>query len=495
MTQQSASEYSTEYLIGGQLVEAHGEATVTTEDPARGEPLTAVPVADETDIDRAVSAAQDAFAQWQDSAPGDRAAVLERIAACFERNADELAELEVRNNGSTASSLVADIQKAADRLRYFAGLVHDLHGETTEVDSTVVSYTVREPVGVVAGIIPFNHPLSFVGSKIGPALAAGNTIVLKPSEYTPLSALRLAKYIAADDQIPDGVVNIVAGDGQSGAHLTDHEDVDMVTFIGSVETGKQIMESAAKRVVPVHLELGGKNPSIVFPDADIDKAISGCAGAMNLAWQGQSCASGSRCLVHEDVHEAVVDGLRERFESITVGPPNEESTDTGAIVSEPQYEKVLKYIELGKESDAELLAGGDPVDVPGYDGYYVQPALFDDVDPESRIAQEEIFGPVLSVIPWSEYDELIEIANGVPHGLTASIWTQNLRTALETAKRVEAGYIWVNEHGPHYLGTKIGGIKQSGIGKKNSMAEALHHTREKTVNVNLEATEWDWDAP
>ena len=488
-----SSEYNVRYLIDGELVDSESSRQIETEDPARAETLASVPAANEADVDRAVGAATDAFESgWRETDPGERAEVLRTVAGVFREHAEELTDIEVRNNGSSRSKMGDDVRKAADRIEYYAGLVREIRGDSMDTEGNTVNYTRREPIGVVAAVVPFNHPLSFVGSKIGPALAAGNSIVIKPSEYTPLSALALAEHLA-DADIPDGLINIIAGDGESGAALVSHDGVGMVSFIGSAAAGKEVMRGAAANVAPVLLELGGKNPNIVFPDADLDRAVPGCVSGMSLTWQGQSCGSGSRLLVHEDVHDEFVDDVVERFEETTPGLPDDDDADTGAVVSHSQYQKVLDYIELGKESGAELRCGGRPAEVPEADGYFIEPTVFDRVDPDSPIATEEIFGPVLSVIEWSDYDEMLEIANGVDYGLTASVWTENLRTGLETANRVDAGYVWVNDHGPHYLGTPFGGVKESGIGRTNCIEELFEHTRTKNVNVNLDQSSWEWE--
>jgi betaine-aldehyde dehydrogenase len=252
------------------------------------------------------------------------------------------------------------------------------------------------------------------------------------------------------------------------------------------------MASAAKTVSPVTLELGGKNPSIIFPDVGVDRAIEGCVEGMSLPWQGQSCGSGSRILVHEDVHDQVATGVAARFEALTVGDPTKAETEMGAMVSKDHYERVLSFIEAGKSSGADLLTGGEPATVAGKEGYYIQPTVFDNVSPDSTIAQEEIFGPVVSIIPWSDYDEMLAVANGTDYGLTASVWTDNLRTAHETARRLESGYVWVNQHGPHYMGTPFGGFKQSGIGRLHCMEELYEHTQAKNVNIQLDNSDWSW---
>jgi betaine-aldehyde dehydrogenase len=483
-----------QFLIGGDLVDPHSTATFVTDDPASGEPLAEVPDGDEQDVDAAVSAAREAFdAGWRWSTPDERSTVLRAIADLIHDNSEELIQLDIENNGSARKTFELDVDLATGWLEYYAGLTREIKGETIDTPGNTINFTVREPHGVVAGIIPFNHPFMFAASKIAAALATGNALVLKPSEYTPLSALKLGEYIADEPAVPDGVVNVITGEGATGAMITEHPDVDMIDFQGSAPTGKKVMASAAETVSPVTLELGGKNPAIVFPDVGLDRAIQGCVQGMSIPWQGQSCGSGSRILVHEDVHDEVAAGIAERFEAIRVGHPADEDTDMGAMVSKPHYERVLGYIEEGNESGADLLTGGGPATVEGHDGYYVQPTVFDNVAPDATIAREEIFGPVVSIVPWSEYDEMLEIANGTDYGLTASVWTDNLRTAHETARRLDAGYVWVNQHGPHYMGTPFGGFKQSGIGRLHCMEELYEHTQAKNVNIQLDASAWDWD--
>lgn len=482
------------FLIDGALQTPESDQMFSTEDPARGEVLGDIPNADERDIENAVRAAHRAFIDgWRASDPSERASVILAIADVYRDHADELARVEVSDNGSPYAKMRGDIDMAIGKLEYFAGLVTEFTGETRDTRGNTLNFERREPLGPVAELVPFNHPLMFIASRVGPALAAGNTVVIKPSEYTSLSALELARHLAADDRVPPGVVNIITGDGEAGRRLTTHKDIAMISLTGSVSTGKKVMAAAAERIVPVRLELGGKNPAIVFPDIDLETAVNGCVGGMNLNWQGQSCGSGSRVLVHESIHDELVRGLVEEFERRQVGLPTDEDADIGAIVSREHYERILDYIDVGKSSEATLRTGGSPAEVPGADGYFIQPTIFDEVAPDSRIAQEEIFGPVLSIIEWSTYEEAIEIANDVEFGLTASIWTNELRTALETAKRVEAGYVWINQHGPHYRGTPFGGVKQSGLGRTHCLAEIEEQTRLKNVNISLANTDWQWE--
>ncbi|MFC7216068.1 aldehyde dehydrogenase family protein [Saliphagus sp. GCM10025334] len=468
--------------IDGSFVTA--DDTFLAENPSTNETLAELPIASREQVDRAVQSAQRASKQWRELGVMERRDRVEQLADAIVEAKDEITNLDVADNGSCISKMQDDAEKGAKMLDYFAGIATELKGETIPTEGENIDFTKREPYGVIAGIIPFNHPAAFVVRKIGPAIVAGNGIVIKPSEFTSLSALYLARVIDSVDAIPDGLVNIVTGPGNVGAELVEHGDVGMVTMIGSVETGKKVMQGASKHLAPVVLELGGKNPTVVFPDKDPEEAAEGAAGAMNLAWQGQSCGSGSRLLVHEDIYDDVVSSVVERFEAIEVGDPFDHESSMGSIVSEPQFEKVVSYVETAKEEGATLLTGGDVVEK--YDtGYFFQPTVFE-VDPNMTIANEEIFGPVLSVMSWNDYDEMIEIANGVDYGLTASVWTDDLRTAYRTVDDLEAGYIWVNQHGSHFIGAPFGGYKQSGIGTNESVEELLDHTRIKNVNVNLE---------
>jgi betaine-aldehyde dehydrogenase len=486
-------DVNTKILVGGELVTASGATTIPTRDPARDKHLADVPTATDRDVDDAIRAARTAFESgWRSSDPAERAAALRAIADCFRDHAEKLTDLEVANNGSTRDLLRDDIDLAVEWLEYYAGLTRELTGETMDTPGNTINFTRREPRGVVVGIVPFNHPLLFFAGRIAAALATGNTIVIKPSEKTPLSTLAFAEYLALEDRVPDGVVNVIAGGAETGEALTGHGDVDMVTFTGSVPVGREVMKNAAAHVSPVMLELGGKNPIVVFPDVDVDRAVEGAVQAMAFSWQGQSCGSGSRAFVHASMVEEFVERTAAAFEEVTVGDPNDPDSDMGAMVSEDHYERVLSRIENGRESGARLVTGGEAADVVGLDGYFIRPTLFTDVPEESTLATEEIFGPVLSVFVWDDYEDLIERVNDVDYGLTASIWTDSLRDAMETADRVEAGYVWVNDHGPHYLGTPFGGVKQSGIGKKHCMEELQAHTQVKNVNVNLGNTDWGW---
>lgn len=468
--------------IDGEFVDS--DEHFTTNHPATNEPLAEIPVATAEQVDGAMRAATRASHEWRESSMALRRECIETLADAIEGRATELVNIDVADNGSSIGRLQHDISKGADTLRYFAGLGLEIKGESVPAAPAELNVTKREPYGAVASVIPFNHPLMFMANKIGPAVMAGNGIVLKPSEYTPLSALYVAHLVDELDVFPDGLINVVTGAGEVGAELVGHEASRLVTMIGSANTGQKVMEAAAGNLAPVLLELGGKNPVIVFPDADIERTAEGAVGAMSLPWQGQSCQSGSRLLVHNDVYDEVVSRVVEGFKEINVGDPFDEATTMGSIVSEPQYERVLNYIERAKEEGATLLTGGNVVEELD-EGCFVEPTVFE-VEPHMTIANEEIFGPVLSVMSWNDYDDMIELANSVDYGLTASIWTEDLRTAHRTADRIEAGYVWVNKHGGSAIGTPFGGFKESGIGRNGSKEELLAHTRIKNLNINLE---------
>jgi betaine-aldehyde dehydrogenase len=474
-------------LIGGERLAARSGDTIDAVDPATGAVLARVPRGGAEDVDLAVRAASAAFAGWRATPPSERAACVTRLADLVLEHAGELALLDVADNGSPIREMRNDAFIAAAQLRYFAGLALQLRGETIPTEHDRLNYTLQEPYGVVGRIVPFNHPLMFAAGKLAAPVIAGNTVVLKPSEHTSLSALRLADLVE-QAAFPPGVVNIVTGTGlEAGDALVAHPDVRRLAFIGSVEIGLSIQRRAAERVVKtVSLELGGKNPIAVFPDADLDEAIDGAVRGMNFTWQGQSCGSTSRLLVHESLHADFVQRLAERIDALRSGPPGDPETDTGAIVHERQFEKVLSYVALGREEGARLVVGGGRATDPDLrHGMFLRPALFDNVRPESRLAQEEIFGPVLAVMPFGDYDEAIGIANGVGYGLTASVFTRDLATAHRFARDVQAGYVWVNDAARHFLGVPYGGVKNSGVGREEGFEELASYAEPKNVNVRF----------
>jgi acyl-CoA reductase-like NAD-dependent aldehyde dehydrogenase len=473
-------------LVGGEFRGARDGETIEVTNPATGEPIGTVPRCRAEDVGDAVRAAREAFELWRHTNPLERARRVNELADAIVEHAEELAMLDVVENGSPIREMRGDAHSAAAQLRYFAGLALQLRGETIPGDSDRLNYTLMAPFGVVGRIVPFNHPLMFAAGKSAAPLIAGNTVIVKPSEHTSTSALRLAELAAA--VLPPGVFNVVTGYGdEAGDALVTHPDVRRLAFTGSADIGRTIQQRAAATVVKtVTLELGGKNPIVVFADADVEAAIAGALRGMNFTWQGQSCGSTSRLLVHRSLHERFVARLGERMDAMVSGPPEVEATETGAIVHRRQYEKVLRYLEIGREEGARVVAGGGPPDDPALAaGLFVRPTLFDDVAPDSRLAQEEIFGPVLAAMPFDTYDEALAIANSVSLGLTASVYTPDLAVAHRFARDVDAGYVWVNDTAKHIPGTAFGGFKDSGVGREEGIEELVSYTQIKNVNVTF----------
>jgi acyl-CoA reductase-like NAD-dependent aldehyde dehydrogenase len=474
-------------LIGGELCASHSGEVLDAVNPATGELFARFPKGDERDIEEAVEAGLRAFPQWWATPPLERAARLECLADLITDHAEELTALDVIDNGSTVRQMRHDASTAAKQLRYFAGLVLEQRGDTFPVGHNRLNFSLRLPFGVVGRIIPFNHPMMFAAQKIGAPLVAGNAVVLKPSEHTSISALRLGEL--AQDVFPPGVLNIVTGLGsEAGAALVRHEKVRRIAFTGSAEIGRTIQAQAATHVVKtVTLELGGKNPLVVFPDADLDKAMDAAIRGMSFTFQGQSCGSTSRLLVHQSVHEEFVSRLAEKIDALRLGPPDDDSTDVGSIVNRGQYEKVVSYLEIAANEGLKLRAGGGPPLDPSLDnGMFIRPTLYGDVPAGSRLLREEIFGPILVAVPFADYDDAVRIANDVAYGLTASVFTASLSTALQFARDVEAGYVWVNDVGAHILGAPFGGVKDSGVGREENLAEILSYSQEKNVHVLFE---------
>ena len=476
---------TTPMLIGGEFCEARGGATIDVHNPASGEIIGAIPAATREDVDRAVLAAHGAFASWRRTEPTARAALVVQLAAAISEHAEELALLDAADNGSLLSEMRGDVASAAAAVRYFAGLAQQMRGHTLPSAGTSVTYSQRVPFGVVGRIVPFNHPLMFAASKIAAPLVAGNTVVVKPSEHTSLSALRLAEL--AHEIFPAGVVNVVTGWGnEAGDALVAHPLVRRLAFTGSVATGLGIQRRAAESVVKtVTLELGGKNPLVVFPDADLDQVVAAAVRGMNFTWQGQSCGSLSRVLVHEAIHDEFVDRLTTRVAALQPGLPDDPLADTGAIVNPQQLAKVLDYVRIGLADGAQLRTGGDRVtDGALANGLFIRPAVFSGVLVDSRLAQEEIFGPVLSVLRFSNEAEAISMANATRFGLTASVFTNDLGIAHRVADAMDAGYVWINEVSRHLPGAPYGGVKDSGVGREEELDELLSYTQVKNVHIN-----------
>lgn len=455
-------------------------------DPATGSVISSFHAAGPDDVDRAVSVASEAFAGWRRTEPRERAAALEALAGQVLEHAEELALLDVLDNGSPLREMRGDAAMGAAQMRYFAAMILQLRGDTVPTSFGRLNYTLRQPYGVVARIIPFNHPLMFAAAKMAAPIAAGNAVIIKPSEHTTLSALRLAEL--AEGILPPGVLTVLPGYGATtGDALVRHPEIRRIAFIGSAETGRAILSSAASvSIKTVTLELGGKNPLVIFPDADLDLALEAAARGMNFTWQGQSCGSTSRLMVHRSVYPDFVERLGTNLSAMRQGSPSDESTETGAIVNLGQYDKVADYLTIGKDEGARVVTGGAPLTDGAFaDGLFVPPTLFADVDPDSRLAQEEIFGPVLAAMPFDDYDEALRIANNVRYGLTASVFTRDLATAHSFARDVEAGYVWINEVARHVPGTAFGGVKDSGLGREEDIEELVSYTQPKNVHVNF----------
>jgi betaine-aldehyde dehydrogenase len=455
-----------------------------TWNPATGEALALCAEANAADVDHAVDAAHKAFFAWRRVKPLERAALLRKVAGILRSNADELALIDAANCGNPVREMTRDVLNAAAQFDFFAGLATELKGETIPMGEGVVNFSLREPFGVVARIMAYNHPLMFTAAKAAAPLAAGNTVIIKPPYQAPLSAYRLMELL--DGILPPGVLNIVTGGTECGQALVAHPMVPRISLIGSVPTGRAVAKLAAEQLKHVTLELGGKNACIVYPDADLKRAIAGAVAGMNFTWCGQSCGSTSRLFVHESVYDEVLEGVVRGVAYYRPGIPTRMETTMGALVSREQRDKVMRYIEIGKGEGAKLVSGGRAPDDPLLaKGYFVEPTVFSGVTQSMRIANEEIFGPVLSVLKWKDEEALFEQVNAVEYGLTAAIFTSGLANAHRAANRVEAGYVWINNSSAHFLGAGFGGYKHSGIGREESYEELLSFTQSKNVNITL----------
>lgn len=469
---------------GGAWHDARSGRSAETLNPSTGASLGKVAVAGSDDVDAAIAAARRGFAEWRAVAPLERARILRRIAGVVRENAGELALIDSANCGNPVREMTSDAMVAAAQIDFFAGLVTEMKGASIPMGPDVVNFSVREPLGVVTRIIPFNHPFMFAAGKSAAPLAAGNAVVVKPPDQAPLSALRLAELIG--DLLPAGVFNVVPGNRETGAALARHHDVAMVAIIGSVAAGRAVMRAASDTVKPLLLELGGKNALIAYPDADPGEVAAAMVAGMNFTWCGQSCGSTSRAFVHASIHDRVLEAARARIAAFKPGIATDPATTMGAIVSSAQLERVLAYIEAAKREGARLVCGGGrPADPKLAGGFFIEPTMFADVTPAMRIGREEIFGPVLSVFAWTEEARMTEEVNAVDYGLTCSIWTNDLSTAHRAAAAVQVGYVWINEVGRHFLGAPFGGVKQSGFGREECLEELLRFTQEKNIHVKL----------
>ncbi|HZA19323.1 MAG TPA: aldehyde dehydrogenase family protein, partial [Actinomycetota bacterium] len=472
-------------VIGGAPVEAASGASFDVIDPSTGAVLTKVPRAGRADVDAAVASAREAFEdrRWAGLRPGKRAEILFKLGELIKRNIPELRQLEALDSGKPINLASGEVWSAGEAFRYYSGWPTKIYGETNPTDDRMFVYALREPVGVCGGIIPWNFPLVMAAWKVAPALAFGNTLVLKPAEQTPLTAIRLAQ-LALEAGVPEGVFNVVTGFGdEAGAALAEHPDVDKIAFTGSTEVGRGILRAAAGNLKRVTLELGGKSPNIVFADADLPKAAKGSMTGV-FSNSGQMCTAGSRILVERSIHEDFVEALVQATESMKLGPSLDEETVMGPVVSAEQLDRVTSYIDIGRSEGAAIATGGDRVTELG-DGYFVQPTVFTDVRNEMRIAQEEIFGPVAAVIPVDDIDEAVAVANDTMYGLASAVWTQNLTTAHRVARGIRAGTVWINTSGPYDPATSFGGYKQSGFGRELGRHSMEAYTEVKSVWVNL----------
>ena len=472
-------------LIGNRWVAAESGRTFATINPSTGEAICQVAEADAADVDAAVRAAREAFEHgpWRTMNASARGRMLYRLADLIEANADGLAQLEALDNGKPVSiARAVDVAKTVACYRYFAGWADKVHGKTIPIDGDFLCYTRHEPIGVVGQIIPWNFPMLMMAWKLAPALATGNTVVLKPAEQTPLSALRIGE-LMLEAGFPAGVVNILPGFGPTaGAALASHMDVDKVAFTGSTEVGHLIMEAAARsNLKPVTLELGGKSPNIVFADADLDEAVEGAHMGL-FANQGQSCCAGSRVFVERSIYDRFVEKSVVRARSRVVGDPFDPRTELGPLVDQSQFDKVMGYIQSGCSDGATLACGGNRI---GDRGYFLRPTVFADVRDEMKIAREEIFGPVMSILPFQGVDEAVNRANGTPFGLAAAVWTRDIKKALAVSNGVRAGTVWVNCYNVLDTRAPFGGFKQSGIGRELGEYGLQQYTQVKSVIAKL----------
>ena len=475
-------------LIGGEWVPAKSGETIAVENPGRRQIIATVPRGGARDVDLAVEEALKAFRSWRLLAPRERGHLLLAIADRIDRDVENLARTIAEETGNALRTQARPEAKiAAEIFRYFGGLGSELKGETLPIGHDTLSFTQREPLGVVAAVIPWNAPLMLASLKIAPALCAGNTVVMKTAEDAPLAVLALARICA--EVLPPGILNMLCGTGaECGAPLLNHPKVAKLSFTGSTAVGKLVMEAAAKRVLPVSLELGGKSPSIVYPDATGDWVIEGLIASMRFTRQSQSCTAGSRLFVHRAIYDETLERLAEAVSKLRVGDPLTEETDVGAIINKRQFDKVCGYIDDGlKQEGAKLLCGGHPRDdQSATGGYYLRPTIFAQGSNEWRLAREEIFGPVLVGIPWEDEDDVIRMANDSHYGLAAYIWTHDLGKGLRAARDIESGWVQINQGGGQLPGQSYGGYKQSGLGREFSLAGMLDSfTQTKNVTVNL----------
>jgi betaine-aldehyde dehydrogenase len=469
--------------IGGAWVKPQGGYAETI-NPATGESLGDAPNANAADVDAAAQAAHKAFLEWRKVKPTDRAALMRKVSAVIRANAEEFALIDSLNCGNPITALRRDITNAAAAIDYFAGLVLQIHGNNIPLGQDVFNVTERVPIGVVGRIVAYNHPFAFFAAKFGAVLGAGCTMVAKAAYQAPLSAYRLMELI--DGILPPGVVNVVSGGVECGQAMVAHPLIAKMSLVGSPATGRAIAKGAADRLKHVELELGGKNALVIYPDADVKKAIKFAISGMNFSWCGQSCGSMSRLMVHESVYDEVLKAVVDGISKIKPGNPLDEDCKMGALISKAQFDKVVSYVEIAKKDGAKLMTGGKAPDDPKLKGgFFFEPTVFADVTQNMRIANEEVFGPILSVMKWSDEEKMFEEVNAVEYGLTGAVFTQNVSTAIKAARRIDSGYVWVNTAGGQALGTPYGGMKQSGYGRDKVLEEMLSNTHVKNIAIAL----------
>lgn len=471
--------------IDGEWRDSSDGSTIKTYNPANGQLLSEIADASEEDVDNAVKSARKAFNTWSKTTVTERAAILNKIADIIDENAEYLATIETLDNGKPIrETMGADIPLASDHFRYFAGVIRSEEGIASNIDENTLNLILREPLGVVGQIVPWNFPFLMAAWKLAPVLAAGDTTVFKPSSTTSLSVLEFMKLI--EDVVPKGVINIITGKGsKSGEYLQHNEGIDKLAFTGSTEVGREIGLSAAKRIIPATLELGGKSANIFFSDADMNIALEGIQLGI-LFNQGQVCSAGSRIFVQEDFYDEFIEKAVKAFEKVKVGNPLDPTTQMGAQVSEAQLNKILKYIEIGKNEGAKVITGGERyVEGDAKNGYFMKPTLLVDVDNKMRVAREEIFGPVGVVIKFKTEEEVIAMANDSDYGLGGGVFTRDINRAIRVAKSIRTGRVWVNTYNTFPAGATFGGYKESGIGRETHKTILDAYTQKKNILINL----------